>query len=119
VYPDGYELPANAWCQWYLVWGDDDALEMGPNDSFGEVLFERHHSSGACTEWTFTLPYTDARQYQWWFDVYRKPASYGPDEKGEAIYSGPTGRRFRALLDSTDRHIDDSNVGIRRASTSR
>jgi hypothetical protein len=72
VYPAGYVLPADAWCEWQLHWGDDQSIMDLPNPTWGELIFERPKSSGACTEWTFTLPYTTARQIHWQFQLLRK-----------------------------------------------
>ena len=58
VYPAGYVKPSDLWCEWTLHWGDDDSILGLPNPSWGELIFERHKSSGACTEWSFTLPNT-------------------------------------------------------------
>jgi hypothetical protein len=112
VYPAGYQFPSDAWCKWYLDWGDDQALELGPNDSWGEISFERKASTGACNEWTFTLPYTADRQFVWWFDLYHKGSNANPGEGSPGIYTGPSRPMFKALLESTDPHIRTSSVPI-------
>jgi hypothetical protein len=108
LFPAGFRMPANAWCQWNLHWGDEEALYVRPNETWGDILFERAASGAGCREWTFTLPYTDALRYSVFFQMYTKGggAAWG--------WASPNGRQmeFRALVGTTDRHIRQSNKGI-------
>ena len=114
VYPPGYVLPADAWCEWQLHWGDDESLSGKPNASWGEIIFERPKSSGACTEWTFTLPDNGPDQFHWRFQVYRKDASQPWGTFKERLYSSPTGpsQIFRAPHEDLEPRILTSNLPI-------
>jgi hypothetical protein len=112
VYPDGYVLPADAWCGWHLHWGDKDSVMGHPNPAWGEILFERPKSSGACAEWTFTLPATPARYFHWTFSVYRKDADepWGGMATGLFASSNNDWQIFRAARGSTDPRFLSSNI---------
>jgi hypothetical protein len=113
VYPSGFTMPSNAWCEWSLHWGDDESLFGLPNENWGEIIFERAAAARGCGEWTFTLPFTSARKYRFMFQLLRKSAGqeWG---YGEGLYSSPTYRQmeFHAALGTTDRRIYQSSIGI-------
>ncbi len=113
VYPAGYVKPANMHCEWRLAWGDQEALYVQPNETFGELLFERAASGGGCGEWTFTLPATPVPRFQFMFQARTKLP--GQDwGYGEGLYSSPNTRimEFDAAIGTTDRHIHSSSIPI-------
>ena len=112
VYPAGYTLPTNARCQWLVHWGDDESIMSNPNPSWGELLFDRGKSSGACTEWTFTLPYRSARQFSWMFQLGTKGPNVLPGDFSGGLYVSGNGESqvFRALLDGTSERFLASNI---------
>jgi hypothetical protein len=107
IYPDGYVLPADAWCEWVLHWGDDDSIMGAPNEAWGEIVVERSKSRGVCDGWTFTVPHTDGRQFHWMFQVMRKDPGQGWGNSREGLFVSATGagQIFRAAGGSTDRRF--------------
>ncbi len=115
VWPEGYVLPDDAWCEWVLHWGDDASIMSQPNATWGELYFNRPATTGICSEWTFTLPYREARQFHWTFQAWRMRDGSSPDDPyGAPIYgsSNTEDQIFRALLGSTDPHMTTSSVPI-------
>lgn len=105
-------LPDNAWCQWMLHWGDDEALHVQPNETFGELLFERQATRGGCGSWTFTLPWNAPRQYELMLQVLTKtPAQEKYWGYGDGLYSSPP-IRFDAELGTTSQLIATSSILI-------
>lgn len=105
-------LASNTWCEWVLTWGDDEALHVRPNETFGELIFERKVTNGGCDSWTFTLPWTAPRQYQLMFEVLTKePAMEKYWGYGDTLYSSPP-MRFDAELGTTSQHITTSSIPV-------
>lgn len=100
-YPPGYVLPSNAWCQWLIHWGDDASIRSTANPTWGELFLERPKTTGACTEWTFTLPYRSARQFSWAVQIGTKTSTTEPMELARGIYTS-NAHVFRALDGGTD-----------------
>ena len=115
-YPPGYVFPSDAFCQWHLYWGSMKSLvEAPPDQYYGEINFQRPASTGGCTEWTFTLPYSEPRLYSWAFEMWRDPTG-GPGYNGRvqlaSIGNSNYLNIFHAALGTTDRRILHSNLGI-------
>ena len=113
IFPPGYVKPSNLWCEWTLHWGDQEALYVQPNETFGEILFERANSAGGCGEWTFTLPATPVPHFTFMFQALTKAP--GQDwSYGNAVYTSPNTRimEFDATVGTTDRHIYQSTIPI-------
>ena len=112
VYPDGYVVPSDALCAWRLRWGDDASLwESRYNETYGRVDFEVPAAEGGCTEWTFTLPYGPALQYQFEFSLCL-PTSPGSYWCPFAMTDDSTEGVFQAAFGTTDRHIWKSNLPV-------
>ena len=114
IYPAGYVRPANTYCEWSLHWGDHEALYVQPNETFGEILFERAASSGGCGEWTFTLPATPIPHFVFSFQMYTKLPGQDWGYSDQALYTTPHPRllEFDATVGTTDRHIHQSTIPI-------
>lgn len=112
VYPEGYTLPSNAWCQWILYWGNDEEVFGPGGPTWGELFIERSKANGACAEWTFTLPYRGARQFAWKLFVGTKNANTEPMELvGSIIERGDSeGQVFRALDGPRDERFLSSSI---------
>jgi hypothetical protein len=115
VFPPGYVKPAGLYCEWMLHWGDQEALYVQPNETFGELLFDRAASHGGCGDWTFTLPATPVPHFQIMFQAGTKddmPAGWMGLSEG--IYTSPNTRimEFDAEVGTTDRHIHESSIPI-------
>jgi hypothetical protein len=110
IYPDGFVMPTTARCLWQLQWGDDEAIDVQPNETFGEIVFYRTASRGGCGKWTFTLPYTSALRYRFTFQMEKDPrdAEFG---SGTSLYRGPQAD-FHAQLGSTDPAMHQSNIPV-------
>jgi hypothetical protein len=112
VYPEGYTLPANAWCQWILTWGNDDEVFGPGGPTWGELFVERSKANNACAEWTFTVPYRAARQFAWKLFVGTKNANTEPMELVGAIIERGDGENqiFRALDGPHDERFASSSI---------
>jgi hypothetical protein len=108
-YPDGYTLPSNAWCQWIVTWGDDESVQGTANPTWGELFIERSKANGACEEWTFTLPWREARQFAWSLQVGTKNANTEPMELLTPIIEIPS-VVFRALDGPHDERFASSSI---------
>ena len=108
-YPDGYTLPSNAWCQWIVTWGDDQSVQGNPNPTWGELFIERSKANGACEEWTFTVPWREARQFAWSLQVGTKNANTEPMELVTPIIEIPS-VVFRALDGPHDERFATSSI---------
>ncbi len=115
VFPAGFTMPSNAWCNWYFHWGDDQSIYDLPNENYGELAFERKASAGGCVEWTFTLPYNPGRRFDLQFSLLTKtPAQEDDWGMGTPLYSAAAQRilGFTAAIGTTDRHIYQSTIPI-------
>lgn len=105
-------LASNTWCEWVFTWGDDEAVTGLPNETFGELIFERQVTKGGCGPWTFTLPWTAPRQYQLMFEVLvKEPGMEKYWGYGETLYTSPP-IRFDAELGTTSQLITTSSIPI-------
>jgi hypothetical protein len=115
IFPAGFTMPTNAWCNWYLHWGDDESLYGPPNENYGELAFERKASAGGCRDWTFTLPYNAGRRFNLQFVLLTKTAAQEDDwGAGTALYANQTWKvlEFTAAIGTTDRHIRQSTIPV-------
>jgi hypothetical protein len=114
VYPDGYVLPSDAWCEWVLHWGDDASIMGLPNPTWGEIIVERAASRGVCNGWTLSLPYTVSRQFHWTFQLARKDPGqdWGYAREGLFTSSNTETQIFRAADGGTDPRILTSSFPI-------
>lgn len=115
VYPAGFTMPTNAWCNWHLHWGDDESLYGTKNENYGELAFERKASAGGCGEWTFTLPYNAGRRFNLMFALLKKTAAQEDDwGAGTTLFANQTWKvlEFTAAIGTTDRHIRQSTIPV-------
>jgi len=110
IYPAGFKMPADAFCWWYLTWGSETSLRGTPDKYMGNIEFERPASQGACTEWTFTLPYSAPLLYSFQFEISHHPYP-APDYGGIGI-GGIGFTPFHATLGTTDQHVLHSNIPV-------
>jgi hypothetical protein len=105
VFPPGFTVPSTARCRWILRWGDLESIFGLPNETFGQVWIERRPSTGACGEWTFSLPYTPGLWYHWSFAIW---------DGYTGIYGSPTDRQpaFQATVGTQQRGIPKSTIGL-------
>jgi hypothetical protein len=104
IYPVGFVPNTSDPCSWELMWGDTAALRDGDyNATFGSLFTSGLSTRGFCGPWTFTLPYTDVRQFQVLFNGQIFGISDEPWGKRAMIY--PT-------VGSTNRRITASNIPL-------
>ena len=106
IYPSGYTLPADTYCEWVLHWGDDESIFGVKNEAYGELIVERHKSKGVCGAWTFTIPHTNGRQFHWMMQIGRKDADQMWGYWKEALFSDDSlQHHFKAAEGTTDRRF--------------
>lgn len=87
VYPDGFVIPEDTTCQYELRWGDDDSLLLNLwNQTFGSVIVRGTKAAGYCDGWEFTLPYSQAGQWQWSYSA--GDVDYNPPGDGFPMFTG-------------------------------
>ena len=107
VYPDDYTLPSDATCEWEVRWGNERALYHNDfNETFGSIHMAGPKGKGFCGPWTFTLPWVPVPQFQ----VFWSMESDIDEIAGDTIGGHGPGGLLHADVDSTDPHIDHSNV---------
>ncbi len=59
AFPDGYQFPATAVCDFELLWGNlTTPFQYVYDETFGSVLLRGKGDGGFCGPWTFTVPYS-------------------------------------------------------------
>lgn len=104
IYPEGFVPNSTDPCSWELLWGDTGSLRDGAyNATFGSIFTSGLSTRGFCGAWTFTLPYTDVRQ----FEVFFNGQTFG-------IADEPWGKRAMIYpsVGSTNRRITASNIPL-------
>jgi hypothetical protein len=115
IYPPGFTMPSNAWCSWNLGWSDGASLDGGPSEHWASLDIDRKASAGGCGEWTFTLPYNFAPQFDVMFALVTKTASQEPYlGMGTLLFASQNAKvmNFTASIGTTDPHIRQSTMPL-------
>ena len=110
IYPAAYTLPADAYCQWEVRWGNNAAiLENDFNATFGSLTVSGKAADGFCGPWTFTLPWVPVPHFQVSFDLDSDIDEIGGDSVG---FRKDGSDIIRAAVGSTERRITASNLPV-------
>jgi len=101
IFPPNYVFEDEESCTWELRWGNTEALDVYPNETFGSITLAGNMGTTTfCGEWRVTLPWVPFPQFEIVF------SSFG------VTTEGLDGRHPRvvAAIGSTDRRIHSSNL---------
>ena len=100
IYPPSYVFDDEEQCTWELRWGNNAALDVYPNETFGSISLIGGPDSMFCREWRVTLPWVPVPQFELVF------SSFGVNTEDLDGHHP----RVVAAIGSTDRRIHYSNL---------